>query len=346
MAAAALTFREALEVWLVVTAVLSFAGGGARQHRRSLLVAIVGAFLLGAAIGSGAGVFGASLGTKPKAIFQASMMGAGALLMVLAVLAKPPYVRLERRLRELPPASRVRVAPLVLSGLLPIAILTSVLLYDSAVGTWGAADLLGGILGTSMGVFVGLLGAAAILFFDRMPRRAWRALVGLMLFVFLGYVVAYDLDAFPSAGLIETPHVSPDRGVSSIATVLGIASVVLLVRLALGRGEFKPRPFLALINPLFIGVSAYWVNTALQQLVQWHVIAFPEGANWGILAAATVLLGVGFLRSRNVLPDSEWEHPLVSRVARFPSVKRAERRWALVRGRESPVFRGDDSPGG
>jgi hypothetical protein len=321
--------------------VLSFVGGTSQQHVRPLLVAIGAAFLLGAAIGVGAGLFGASLGVKPKAIFQASVMGLGALLMVWAVLTKPPYVRLERRLAARSRGGRVSIAPVVFGTLFPVTILTAVLLYGCAVGAWGAADLFGGVLGSAMGVVVGILGAAALI--ERLEPRTWRALIGVMLFVFFGYLVAFEAGAFPHAGLIPSPHVGPDRGVSPIATVLGITSVVLLARLALRRGELQPRPFLALINPLFIGFAAYFVLNAIQQLALWHVITFPEEASWGVLVVATILLGVGFLRSRTASPDSEWVHPLVSHIEGLAGVQWVRRRWAQAPGRGPAPRRGEES---
>lgn len=346
MAAAALIFREALEVWLGVTIVLSIAGGTAREYTRPLLLAIGAAFLLGGAIGAGAGVFGAGLGVKAKAIFQASLMGLGALLMVRAVLTDPPYVRLERRLAELPAGSRVSVVRVVLSMLVSITVLTSVLLYDCIAGAWGAADLLGGVLGTAMGVFVGLLGAVAMLLVERLEPRAWRALVGVMAFVFLGYLVAFDLDAFPKAGLIPSPHVGPDRGVSAIATVLGISSVVLLARFALRRGQIRPGPFLALINPLFIGFAAYFAMNALQQLALWRVITFPEEGSWGVLVVATVLLGVAFLRGHAHLPPLETAYPLATGMEKLTRLQRVRLRWAVVRERRHASLPGEERAGG
>lgn len=81
MAAAALTFREALEISLVVTVVLLCLGGSAREHVRPVLAAIGAAFLLGATLGAGAGRFSVSLGVKANAVFQASMMVLGVMLM-------------------------------------------------------------------------------------------------------------------------------------------------------------------------------------------------------------------------------------------------------------------------
>ncbi|MGN6167365.1 MAG: FTR1 family protein [Solirubrobacteraceae bacterium] len=344
MVAAALTFREALEVWLVVAVLLSFVGGSAREHVRPLIIALGAAFLLGSAIGAAAGVFGASLDTKAKAIFQASMMGLGALLMTWAVLTKPPYVRLERRLATRADGDPLSVASDLFRALIPITILTSVLLYGCAAGAWGAADLFGGVLGSAMGVVVGLLGAAALVSFERLEPRTWRVLIYAMLFVFFAYLVVFEAGALPQAGLIPSrPHVGPDRGVSPIATVFGIVSVVLIVRLALRRGELQPRLFLALVNPLFIGLAAYFVVNAIQTLALWDVITFPEEASWGVLVVATILLGVGFLRDRTHVRDSEWVHPLVSRIEGLASVQRVRRRWPVVRGRRPTPLSGDES---
>jgi hypothetical protein len=345
MTAAALTFREVLEVWLVVGVVLSFAGGGARQHAPALIAAIGASCLLGAAIGAVAGVYGASLDTKAKDIFQVSVMGFGALLLVWAVLTKPPYDRLERRLADLPEGSRVSVARVVFRTLLPITILTSTLLYGCAVGAWGAADLLGGDLGTAMGVVVGLLGVAAILSFARLEPRRWRLLVAVMVFVFFGYLAAYDAGALPHAGLIPSPRISPDRSVSSIMVVLGVVSIVLIVSFAVRRGQFRPRPFLDLINPLFIGVAAYFVTNGFGQLDLWHVIKFPEEASAGVLVVAMVLLGVAFLRSNAVLPPLESVHPLAA-VEQLTRLQRLRLRWALARGRGPTPRPGEERAGG
>jgi hypothetical protein len=133
MAAAALTFRESLEVSLVVIVGYSFAG---------------------------AGVFGTSLGVNAKAILRASMVG---------------------------------------------------------------------------------LGAAAIVLIERLERRTWGALIGVMLFVFFGYLVAFEAGALPQNGLIPSPPAGPDRGVNPIATVLGITTIVLIARFAIRRGQFQPR---------------------------------------------------------------------------------------------------------
>jgi hypothetical protein len=188
--------------------VLSFVSGRVRQYVRPLLVGIGANFPLGAAIGAGAGVFGASLDMDEKAIYQPSMMGLGALLMVRAMLTKPPYVRLERRLAARPGGSRGSVAPVVFSTLV-----------------------------------VGLLGAAAIALSGRLEARRWRQLVGLMVFVFFGYLVALEAGALPQAWLVRSPHAGPDRGVSAIATLVGgITSIVLIARFAIRRGHYQPRP--------------------------------------------------------------------------------------------------------
>jgi hypothetical protein len=195
-----------------------------------------------------------------------------------------------------------------------------------------------------MGVVVGLLGAAALVSFERPEPRTWRALIYAMLFVFFAYLVVFEAGALPHAGLIPSrPHVGPDRGVSLIATVLGITSVVLIVRLALRRGELKPRPFLALVNPLFIGIAAYFAVNAIETLALWDVITFPEEVSWGVLVVATILLGVGFLRSRTALPDSEWVHPLVSQIEGLASARRARRQRPLVGERRPAPLPGDES---
>jgi hypothetical protein len=147
MVAAAVTFRESLEVWLVVGVVLSFVGLHARQHVRPLLVAIVANFLLGAAIGAGASLFDASLETTARAISQGSMIGVGALLMVSAVFTRPACARLARRLVARPGGSRVSVAPVVYSTLFPVTILAAVLRYGCALGS---ADLFERVIGTAM----------------------------------------------------------------------------------------------------------------------------------------------------------------------------------------------------
>lgn len=243
MAAAALTFREALEVWLVITAVRSFVGGSAREHLRPVLVAIGAAFLLGATLRVGAGVFGASFGVKAKPVLPRAMMVLGALLTGWAMLIKPPYGRLERRPAVRPDGGCVSVAPVVFR-LISITIFMSVLLYGCEVGTWWGAALFGGVRGTTTGVVVGLLGTAAIVLFERLAPRTRRAPIGML--VFFRYLVAVDARALPQGALISSPHLGPDRSVSPIATVLGIASAGLIARLALRRVELQPRPSLVL----------------------------------------------------------------------------------------------------